>query len=76
MPARPVTALKDMAMARQVSDSTLRPPISSSTWPLHPDRILFDFISEGIAGTAMVGLAGRYTDEDIWHVINYIKTLE
>ncbi len=44
--------------------------------PLHPDRILFDFISEGIAGTAMVGLAGRYTDEEIWHVINYIKTLE
>ena len=44
--------------------------------PLHPDRILFGFISEGIAGTAMVGLAGRYTDEEIWHVINYIKTLE
>ena len=44
--------------------------------PLHPDRILFDFIHDGIAGTAMVGLAGRYTDEEIWHVINYIKTLE
>ena len=44
--------------------------------PLHPDRILFDFIHDGIAGTAMVGLVGRYTDEEIWHVINYIKTLE
>ncbi|MDE2821890.1 MAG: copper resistance protein CopC [Chloroflexota bacterium] len=44
--------------------------------PLHPDRILFEFISEGISGTAMVGLADRYTDEEIWHVINYIKTLE
>ena len=44
--------------------------------PLHPDRILFDFIHDGIAGTAMVGLADRYTDEEIWHVINYIKTLE
>ena len=44
--------------------------------PLHPDRILFEFISDGISGTAMVGLAGRYTDEEIWHVINYIKTLE
>lgn len=44
--------------------------------PLHPDRILFDFISDGISGTAMVGLADRYTDEEIWHVINYIKTLE
>ncbi|MYD51603.1 MAG: c-type cytochrome [Dehalococcoidia bacterium] len=44
--------------------------------PLHPDRVLFEFISEGISGTAMVGLADRYTDEEIWHVINYIKTLE
>ncbi|MXY45294.1 MAG: c-type cytochrome [Dehalococcoidia bacterium] len=44
--------------------------------PLHPDRILFEFISDGISGTAMVGLADRYTDEEIWHVINYIKTLE
>ena len=44
--------------------------------PLHPDRILFDFVHDGISGTAMVGLAGRYTDEEIWHVINYIKTLE
>ena len=44
--------------------------------PLHPDRVLFDFIHDGIAGTAMVGLAGRYSDEEIWHVINYIKTLE
>lgn len=44
--------------------------------PLHPDRVLFEFIHDGIAGTAMVGLADRYTDEEIWHVINYIKTLE
>ena len=44
--------------------------------PLHPDRVLFEFISEGISGTAMVGLADKYTDEEIWHVINYIKTLE
>ncbi len=44
--------------------------------PLHPDRTLFDFIHDGITGTAMLGLADRYTDEEIWHVINYIKTLE
>ena len=44
--------------------------------PLHPDRVLFEFIHDGISGTAMVGLADRYTDEEIWHVINYIKTLE
>ena len=44
--------------------------------PLHPDRTLFDFIHDGIAGTGMVGLANTYTDEEIWHVINYINTLE
>ena len=44
--------------------------------PLHPDRTLFDFIHDGIAGTGMVGLADTYTDDEIWHVINYIKTLE
>ena len=44
--------------------------------PLHPDRALFEFVGDGISGTAMVGLADRYTDEEIWHVINYIKTLE
>ena len=44
--------------------------------PLHPDRTLFEFIHDGIAGTGMVGLADTYTDDEIWHVINYIKTLE
>ena len=44
--------------------------------PLHPDRTLFNFIHDGIAGTSMVGLADRYSGDEIWHVINYIKTLE
>ncbi len=44
--------------------------------PLHPDRALFDFISEGIDGTAMVGLADTLSEEEIWHLINYIQTLE
>ena len=44
--------------------------------PLHPDRTLFEFIRDGIAGTGMVGLADTYTNDEIWHVINYIKTLE
>ena len=44
--------------------------------PLHPDRTLFEFIHDGIAGTGMVGLADTYTNDEIWHVINYIKTLE
>jgi mono/diheme cytochrome c family protein len=44
--------------------------------PLHPDRALFDFIKEGIDGTQMKGQADVLSDEEIWHVINYIQTLE
>ena len=44
--------------------------------PLHADQDLFRFISDGIPGTAMAPLGETLTEEDIWHVINYIKTLE
>ena len=44
--------------------------------PLHPDRELYRFIDEGITGTAMAPLGDRLTEEEIWHVINYIQTLE
>ena len=44
--------------------------------PLHPDGDLFGFIEEGIPGTGMAPLGGILTDDEIWHVINYIRTLE
>ena len=44
--------------------------------PLHGDADLYQFIHDGIPGTAMVGQAGNLTEEQIWHVINYIRTLE
>ena len=44
--------------------------------PLHPDQVLFDFIKEGIPGTAMAAMAAKLTDDDIWRLINYIQTLE
>jgi mono/diheme cytochrome c family protein/uncharacterized membrane protein len=42
--------------------------------PLHPDYVLFEFIRDGIAGTPMTGVGNTMTDDEIWHVINYIKT--
>jgi len=33
--------------------------------PLHPERYLFRFIRDGIPST----------DDEIWHVTNYIQTL-
>ena len=44
--------------------------------PLHPDMALFSFIHDGIKGTSMAGLGDSLTDDQIWHVINYIRTLE
>lgn len=43
--------------------------------PLHADAELFGFISDGIEGTAMAPLSNRLTEDEIWHVVNYIKTL-
>ena len=44
--------------------------------PLHPDRVLFGFIHDGIPDTGMAGAGGRLSDDEIWHVVNYIQTLE
>ena len=44
--------------------------------PLHSDAELFGFVDEGIPGTAMAALGGRLTDDEIWHVVNYIRTFE
>ena len=44
--------------------------------PLHPDRALFNFVHDGIQGSAMIGVGDRLSEDEIWHVINYIRTLE
>jgi len=43
--------------------------------PLHADPDLFASIHDGIAGTAMAPFGGQMTAEEIWHMINYLKTL-
>ena len=56
----------------------LEPPPADLTVhvPLHPDRALFEFIQDGIPGTAMVPLGDKLSDDEIWHLINYIQTLK
>ena len=44
--------------------------------PHHTEGDLFRFIHDGIPGTSMAPLEEQLTDEEIWHVINYIKTFE
>ena len=44
--------------------------------PLHGDADLFRFVRDGIPNTAMVPQGDNLTEEQIWHVVNYIRTLE
>lgn len=39
----------------------------------HADGELFFWISEGVAETAMPGFKDRLSEEDRWHVLNYVK---
>ena len=41
---------------------------------LHPEGETFLQISQGIPGTAMPAFEGRLTEEERWHVLNYIRT--
>jgi mono/diheme cytochrome c family protein len=55
----------------------LRPPPADLVQhvPLHADSDLFTTIHDGIAGTAMAPFGGQMTVEEIWHTMNYLKTL-
>ena len=43
--------------------------------PLHPDSELFMAIDEGKAGTAMPAFSDQLSEEQIWHLVNYLRTL-
>ncbi len=43
--------------------------------PLHTDNELYSFIADGIEGTSMVAQLGNLTSEEIWHLVNYIRTI-
>ena len=45
--------------------------------PQHPDGQLYNFIAHGVPGTAMAawGDNGSLTTDQIWHLVNYLRTL-
>ena len=43
--------------------------------PLHTDNELYSFIADGIEGTPMVAQLGNLTSDEIWHLVNYIRTI-
>ncbi|MBT4126113.1 MAG: c-type cytochrome [Chloroflexi bacterium] len=41
--------------------------------PLHSDTILFEFIDHGIPQAGMPGQAGVLTEDEMWHLVNYLR---
>ena len=42
--------------------------------PLHTDNELYGFIANGIEGTTMVAQLGNLTNDQIWHLVNYLRS--
>jgi len=43
--------------------------------PQHPDGTLYNFIADGVPGTAMVAWRNAgLSDEEIWHLVNFLRT--
>lgn len=42
--------------------------------PLHSDTILFEFIRDGIPQSGMPGQADVKTEDEMWHLVNYLRT--
>jgi copper transport protein len=43
--------------------------------PLHGDDDLYRFVRDGIPGTPMKPLGDALTGDEMWHVVNYIRTI-
>lgn len=41
--------------------------------PLHSDTILFEFIRDGISQAGMPGQDGVLTEDEMWHLVNYLR---
>lgn len=52
------------------------PPANLQTHvPLHDDQQLYLFIAGGFPNSAMVGFADQLSSREIWHLVNYLKSL-
>ena len=43
--------------------------------PLHADAELSTLIRDGVPETPMSSFEERLAEEDIWHLVNYLRTL-
>ena len=40
---------------------------------IHSDTILYEFIRDGIAAAGMPGQDGVFSEEEMWHLVNYLR---
>ncbi|MGA7668934.1 MAG: copper resistance protein CopC [Nitrolancea sp.] len=57
---------------------TLNPPpadLYAAHVDYHTDRQLHDWIENGVNGSAMPGFKGKMADQEIWNLVNYVRSL-
>ncbi len=53
------------------------PALDDATWDHgSTDGEIFTTISKGVSGTLMVPWKGRISDQDIWNLVNYLRSLQ
>lgn len=41
--------------------------------PIHSDTILYEFIRDGISAAGMPGQDGVFSEDEMWHLVNYLR---
>jgi mono/diheme cytochrome c family protein len=52
------------------------PNLTDATWTHgSTDGEIFTVISSGVPETKMIGFKGKMPDQDLWHIVNYLRSL-
>lgn len=52
------------------------PDLTDETWTYgSTDGEIFAVMADGLDGTVMVPTRGRMPDQDLWHILNYLRSL-
>jgi mono/diheme cytochrome c family protein len=70
------TGKGDGKMAASITTGPKPPDLTGGSWKHgSTDGEIFTLIRDGSKGTAMRGVAARMKPDDIWNVVNYLRTL-
>ena len=68
-----LTGMGDGSAAAALNPPPARLPLHV---PLHSDGDIFAFIEGGFPGSAMPAFRGTLSEEQMWHLVNYLRTLK